>query len=102
MNTLALSQLYIHRAIALFAGVCALSVFFYATFLLLTVTHAAGQTAVERQIQKLSLQVSDMETQYLLATRDITPERAVTLGFVAPTQGAVATVFVSAGSLSLR
>ena len=104
MNTVALTQLYVNRAITLLVGVCALSVFFYATFLLLTVSHAASQTATERQIQKLASQVNNMETQYLVATKNITPERALVLGFVAPSQNQISTVFASEGAsvLSLR
>jgi hypothetical protein len=99
MKIASLSQIYINRAIALLAGVCALSVFLYATFLLLTVTHAASQTAIESQIQGLSAQVGDMETQYLVATKGITPDKALALGFTTPTD--VSTVFATAGALSL-
>jgi len=99
-QTLALTHLYTARAIALLGGVCALSVFFYATFLLLTVTHAAGQTAIERQINALAAHVSDMETQYLVATKDITPDKALAMGFVSPNQKQISTV-ASAEPLTL-
>ena len=99
MNTITLSQHYSARAATILGGVCALSVFLYATFLLLTVTHAAGRTALERQINTIASEVSDMETQYLVATKDITPDKALALGFTQPSQ--VSTVFATAGALSL-
>ncbi|MEI7719853.1 MAG: hypothetical protein WCI89_01435 [bacterium] len=101
MNTLALSQIYINRAYALLASVCAVSVFLYAVFLLLAVTHAAGQTTALRQVQKLSVEVSDMEMRYLMATKDISPDKALALGFVAPNRSEVSVVSATAGSLSL-
>ena len=101
MNTLTLTQahLYTSRAATVLVGVCALSVFLYATFLLLTVSHAASQTAIERQIRALAADVGDMETRYLVATRDITPQKALALGFIAPEH--VSTVFATAGAFSL-
>ena len=98
-SAIALTQVYTNRALALLSLLLGLSVFLYATFLLLTVTHAAGQTALQRQIESISSDVSDMETQYLLATRGITPDKALALGFTTPAH--VSTVFATAGSLSL-
>lgn len=101
MNTLTLAQtqVYTSRVATALVGMCALSVFLYAAFLLLTVSHAASQTALERQIRTLAASVGDMETRYLVATKDITPQKALALGFTTPS--AVSTVFATAGTLSL-
>ncbi|MCX6820210.1 MAG: hypothetical protein NT019_02955 [Candidatus Adlerbacteria bacterium] len=104
MNTksLALYQVYLSRSIALLAGVCALSVFLYGTFLLLAVEHTAARTAIGKQVSETTLQLSTLEAEYLAKTKELTRASAVTLGFTTPV--AVAAVFETgdARSLSLR
>lgn len=86
---------------ALFAGVVALAVFLYGAFLLGAVAHAAGRTAAERQVQRLSSEISMLESTYLTETRAISTERAAALGFVAPSGTATVYAGISAG-LTLR
>lgn len=95
-------RLYLARAAAAFAGLCAASVFLYGAFLLLAVEHAAALTDAQGKIQDMSAQVSDLEARYLAAEKALTPERATELGFTAPKE--VTTVYASgpARTLSLR
>jgi hypothetical protein len=100
--TIARCHLYLTRVGAVLAAVCALSVFLYGTFLLLTVEHAAAQTAAQSQIDALAGHVGDLEAQYLAAARALTPDTAAALGYVSPV--AVTSVYTDAdsGALSLR
>ena len=97
-------QLYLSRTIAVLAGVCALSVFLYGTFLLMAVAHTAARTTAQKQIATITGHLGDLEMNYLAATKTLTPEHAHELGFVAPASVAVATVYASAGGhqLSMR
>lgn len=91
---------YARRSIAALAGVVALAVFLYGSLLLGAVAHAAGRTDAEKQLQKLQASVSALESQYLQETKAVTPERAASLGFVAPQESVV--VYASAPSLVVR
>ncbi len=100
MKAIALYDTYIKRVIALLAGAIALAVFLYGGFLLGAVAHAAGRTAAEREVQRLSAEVSGLESTYLTETKGLSPERAAALGFVEPKN--VATVYVQVQALTLR
>ncbi len=100
-NDLSLYQAYLARAYAALVGVIVLSVFLYATFLLLAVAHTASRTTADRQVGVLTAQVADLEMQYLSSAKDLTLERAQTLGFVTPANGTVSTVYATAASRSL-
>lgn len=93
---------YLGRMTALFALVCAAAILLYGVFLLEAVAHAASQTATQRQISRISAQLSDLEAQYLSYSQSLTKEKAVAMGFVAPKE--TATVFATAATqaLSLR
>ena len=95
---------YLTRTIAFEAGVCALSVFLYGAFLLLAVAHTASRTTAERQMGDIVAEVTSLETQYLDATKSITPVRADELGFVTPTKETINTVYATAAlpTFSLR
>ena len=80
-------------------AVIAVSAFAYGFFLLEAVSHAASQAEARREVTKLSSQVGRLQSQYLSATKALTPERARSLGFVSPVH--VATVYADAGALSL-
>ena len=103
MNTrvirLELYHAYLTRTAAVCAGLCALSVFLYGAFLLLAVSHAAARTQAMRGVAAIAQQVSSMEMRYLQATKELTPDRAVALGFVAPTE--TKTVFATAAAHAL-
>jgi|SRR6185437_9629164 len=79
--------------------VCTLSAFLYSVFLLEAVAQAASRTSAERQIEELGSQLSVLEGQYLQATQSLTPQRAKTMGFVAPSD--VSTVIVNGKATSL-
>ena len=96
---IALYDMYLTRAAAALAVVCTLSVFLYGIFLLMAVTHTAGRTTAERQITNLSAGLGDMEMQYLVAQKSVTPDRAVALGFVVPLH--VSTVYVATDAQTL-
>jgi hypothetical protein len=93
---------HLSRAAALFAAVAALSLFLYGFFLLEAVAHTAGRTQAQAKIQSLNSKLSGLEETYLASTRDMTLERAHTLGLVPPST--VATVYVTdqTRALSLR
>jgi hypothetical protein len=100
MYTIALNSTpYLTRAMALCAGVIALSVFLYGVFLLEAIGNTAERSSAERQVRALTTSVSALEQAYLDKTREMTLERAHTLGFVAPTL--VTTVFATAATKSL-
>lgn len=95
-------HLYLSRIAALLACVCAVSVLLYGVLLLEAVAHTASQTSAERHIGQISVQLSDLEAQYLSYSQGLTKERAAELGFSAPKE--VTTVFATAAAstLSLR
>jgi hypothetical protein len=103
-------QPYLSRSAAVLAGVCAIAIFLYGTFLLLAVMHTAGRTALEKQINATTAKLADLESVYLAKTKELTPEHALALGFVPPTS--VSMVFTegaqtlgrtnSASALSVR
>jgi len=102
MKTLALYNQYSRSAFALLACVCAVSVFLYGVFLLEAVGHTAGRARAGHAVSQLKSKLSDVESQYLVATQAITPARAQALGFVAPKT--VTTVYATDSShvLTLR
>ena len=100
ITPLLLYHLYVRRMVALLAAVIILCAFLYAFFLLEAVSHAASQAAARRQVAALSSKVGVLQTQYLSATRSLTPERAKNLGFVPP--AAVVTVYADQGTLTLN
>lgn len=92
MRPLAISaalEQYRNRLFAVLAAACVLAVFCYGAFLLLAVAHTAARTAAERELRELRAQAGDLETQYLESVRELTPERAVQLGFVSPERTSV-------------
>ncbi len=97
MRALALTDLYISRSIALFATVCALSVFLYGFFLLEAVAHTASRSSAEHQALLLQGKLGSLEAQYLAESRALTPAVATTLGFVAPVS--VSSVYAPGASL---
>lgn len=102
LPNIALYQLYLGRAAAGLAAICAASVFLYGVFLLLAVAHTAARTDAQSKIEDMSACLSDMEAKYLAQTRALTPERAAELGFTMPAH--VSTVYAQgpAHTLSLR
>jgi hypothetical protein len=92
-------QQYLPRIAAFLVVVIAVSAFLYGTFLLEAVGQAASRTTAERQIHDLSSQLGVLEGQYLAATKELTPERAAALGYIAPAQ--VSTVVVDGKATSL-
>lgn len=101
MRAISWYDTHVRRAVAIFAGSIGVSVFLYGMLLLGAVAHAAGRTTAEREITRLSAEVNALETQYLAKTIALSPERAASMGFVAP--AAVATVYAApAGGLTLR
>lgn len=99
MHIVSLYNRYAGRAVVLLAGVVMLAVFLYGGLLLGAVAHAAGETSAQRQVRELSVTVSELEAQYLAATKELSPERAAALGFVAPKS--VATIYAAASTLTL-
>ncbi len=100
LNPLALYHLYVRRAVALFVAVIAVSAFLYGFFLLEAVSHAASQAQARRDIVALSSKVGKLQSQYLSATKALTPERARAMGFVAPEHVAVVYADGAAHTLS--
>ena len=100
MHALTLYNAYIGRIVALLAGTLAIAVFLYGAFLLGAVAHATGRTAAEREVQRLSVEVSSLENIYLTETKELSPERAAALGFVESKN--IATVYVQTQGLTLR
>jgi hypothetical protein len=89
LTPLAFYHLYVRRAVAALVAVIAISAFLYGFFLLEAVSHAASQAEARREVAALSAKVGTLQSQYLTATKAITPERARTLGFVEPVAVAV-------------
>lgn len=94
-----LYHLYVRRAVALLSAVIVVCAFLYGFFLLEAVSHAASQAQARREIVSLSSKLGQLQSQYLSATKALTPERARALGFVTPSS--VATVYADAQTLSL-
>lgn len=99
LTPIALYHLYARRAVAGLVAIVAISAFMYGFFLLEAVSHAASQAQARREVAQLSSRVGKLQSQYLSATRALTPERARALGFVSPVH--VAVVYADAGALSL-
>jgi hypothetical protein len=91
MKALHVYRLYIGRVVAILAGVAAVAVFLYGTFLLMAVSHAAGISRTQSQVQTQTSELSQLEGTYLTLTRSLTRERAIEMGFVKPVS--VATVY---------
>jgi hypothetical protein len=89
----ALSYRFPHIA-ALLGGIIAVSIFLYGAMLLLAVSHTAGRTQAQHQMQEIASTISTLEAKYLQATRLITPETAKSRGFVPPVS--TDTVFAAA------
>ena len=98
--TIAMWNVRLQRLTVLLCGVCALAVFCYAAFLLMAVAHAARITGAEQHIATLKTDVSKLQSEYLAATKALTPERAAALGFVVPE--VVVAVYASTPALSLN
>jgi hypothetical protein len=84
------------RVAASLVVVCAIAAFLYGFFLLEAVGQAAMRTSAERQIHDISSKLSVLEGEYLATTKELTPERARTLGYVTPLQ--VSTVVLDSNS----
>ena|ERR1043166_1416305 len=100
MTRLAAYNLYAARALQALTALCAVSAFMYGAFLLLAVAHAARLGSLERESRSLTAQVSAAQSEYLAQTRELTPERAAALGFVAPAQTTV--VYAAPTGLSVN
>lgn len=79
------------RAVALLGLISAVSLFLYAFFLLGAVAHTAQRTHAQREIKAITSTLSSLEEQYLSSTKQMTLERARTLGYVTPSE--VSTVY---------
>ena len=101
MNSIDTYNLYVSRVLALLAGICALAVFLYGTFLLIAVGHTAARTTAQEVINHTGVGVTELEVRYLAETKSLTPERAAELGFVTPLGASVSTVFATAATRSL-
>ena len=99
LNPITLYHLWVRRAVTALVAIIAVSAFAYGFFLLEAVSHAASQAEARREVSKLSSHVGKLQSQYLSATKALTPERARSLGFVSPVH--VAVVYADAGALSL-
>jgi hypothetical protein len=95
-------HLYLTRIMAALAVTCAVAIFLYGTFLLLAVEHAATATADQHTYDVLAAHIGDLETQYLTATRSITPQSAAALGFVAPQTVSMVFATASYNLVSMR
>ena len=93
-------QQYLPRVAAFLVVLIAVSAFLYGIFLLEAVGQAASRTTAERKIQDLSSQLGVLEGQYLAATKELTPQRAATLGYIAPAQVSTVVIDNKANSLS--
>lgn len=84
---------HLNRTIALLACVVAISMIAYGFFLLEAVAHTASLTNATRSVRTHMTHVSQLEEQYLSATKELTREKAQELGFVNPDSAQVSTVF---------
>ena len=99
-KSLALYDAHVGRAIAVLAGVCALSAFLYGAFLLEAVAHAAHESTVRKEVAARTAQTALLEQEYLALTKSLTPERAVALGYTAPVRTTI--VYVQTSALSVN
>lgn len=99
LNPITLYHLYVRRAVAALVAIIVVSAFAYGFFLLEAVSHAASQAQARREVAQLSSKVGKLQSQYLSATKALTPERARALGFVSPVH--VAVVYADADTISL-
>lgn len=99
ITPIALYHLYVRRAVAALVALIVVCAFMYGFFLLEAVSHAASQASARREVASLSSKVGRLQSQYLTATKALTPDLAHTLGFVEPAH--IATVYASDDSLSL-
>jgi hypothetical protein len=99
VNVIALYTMYSRSAFALLAFICAASVFFYGTFLLLAVGHTASRAHAATTVKELKGKLSVLEGHYLDSTQSLTPQYAASLGYVHPAE--VATVYASTPTESL-
>lgn len=99
LHPIALYHLYVRRAVAFLVAVIVLSMFLYGFFLLEAVSHAASQAEARREVASLSSKIGKLQSQYLSATKALTPDRARALGFVSPEH--VAVVYADQTALSL-
>lgn len=99
LNPIVLYRLYVRRVVGVLVACVAISTFSYAFFLLGAVSHAASQAEARREIAALSAEVGKLQSQYLSATKALTPQRARSMGFVSPVH--VAVVYAEQGTLSL-
>jgi len=56
----------------------------YGYFVRGSIVNIVARQSMEAELSSLSSKVSDLESQYIKAKNSITPELAVSLGFVAP------------------
>lgn len=75
---------YMTRIMAGLAGIIALSLFLYGIFLLEAVAHTAERTEAEREVAIHTSELSELQATYLTLTKEITPTRAESIGFVSP------------------
>lgn len=99
MKFLALYNAYATRTLAILAAVCVCSVFAYGTFLLMAVAHAASLAKVQEESSAIEGRMSQLQARYLVETKNLTLERAYSLGFVRPV--AEASVAADTDGLSL-
>jgi hypothetical protein len=88
-KTLAQYDIYLTRAMAAFAALCALSVFLYGVFLLMAVAHAAGISQAQEDARGLSSKIGALDAKYLAETTSLTQESAAALGYVKPSTVAI-------------
>lgn len=75
-----------------------MAIFLYGVFLLLAVMHTAARTTLEKEITTTVAALGDLEAEYLMETKKLTPERAAELGMAAPE---VVSVVFTAGARTL-
>lgn len=90
---------YLTRVGAVCAVVIAISALLYGVFLLEAVAHTAKRTSVGREVRELTSKIGMLQAQSLALTRQLTPEHAGELGFIAPND--VSTVFATEASRGL-
>ena len=95
-------QDYARRATALAALVCMLSIVCYGVFLLVAVEKVAAQQNYRSEAHSISATLATLESQYLVQSAQLTPQKAAALGLVpVPTNG-VAYQQTGAPRFSLR
>lgn len=100
MSTIAAAyQDHLTKIITALAGIVVVALFLYGFFLLEAVVYTASRSDAGQEIRTLTSHLADLESQYLLLTKDMTRERAAALGFVPPEN--VTTVFKTASTHAL-